>query len=50
MVLIEIICCYDPAKYEASFVIFFLLLLDMIWELKLLKRFPPRFNCTVTLP
>jgi len=29
---------------------FFLLLLEMIWSLNLLKRFSPHFNCFVTLP
>ena len=49
MELIEVIFCYNCAKYEASFVILFLLLLEMIWSLNLLKYFPPHFNCIVTL-
>jgi len=38
MVLIEDIFCYNSAKYEANFIIIFLLLLEMIWALNLLKR------------
>jgi len=43
-VLNEVIFCYNSAKYEANFVIFFLSLLEMIWALNLLKRFQPHFN------
>jgi len=42
MVLIEVIFYYNYAKYDANFVI--------LLCLNLLKRFPPHFNCTVTLP
>jgi len=49
MVLIEFIFCYNSAKYEANFIIIYLLLLIIISALNLLKRFPPHFNCIVTL-
>ena len=43
--LIKVIFCYNSAKYEANFVILFLLLLlEMIWALNLLKHFPPHFS------
>jgi len=50
MVLTEVIFFYNSAKHEASFVILFLLLLEMISALNLLKHFPSHFNCIVTLP
>ena len=36
VVLIEVIFCYNSTKYDANFVILFLLLLEMIWALNLL--------------
>ena len=51
MVLIEVIFfCYNSAKYKANYIIPFLLLLAMISALNLLKLFPLRFNCIVSLP
>ena len=50
MALIEANFCYNSAKYNASFVILFLLLLEMICALNLLEHFPQHFNCIVTLP
>jgi len=50
MVLTEVIFFYNSAKHEASFVILFLLLLEMISALNLFKHFPSHFNCIVTLP
>ena len=48
VVLSKVIFCYNSVKYEANFIIF-LLLLEMITALNLLKRFPPHFNCIVRL-
>jgi len=50
VVLTVVIYSYNSAKYEAHFIILFLLLLEMISALNMLKRFSPRFNCIVTLP
>ena len=36
--LIEVIFCYNSAKYEANFIILFLLLFEMFWALTLLKH------------
>ena len=47
MVLIEVIFGYNSAKYDVNFVILFMLLLEMIWALNLLKRFQPHFNLTL---
>ena len=49
MVLIEAIFCYNSAKYEAIFVILFLLLLEMIRALNVLKHLQPQFNCNNTV-
>jgi len=38
MILIEVIFCYNSAKYEANFIIRFLLLFEMFWALTLLKH------------
>jgi len=49
MVLIEAIFEYNSAKYETNFTTF-LLLLEIIWALNLIKRFRQYFNWIIALP
>jgi len=41
--------CNSSAKYAANFVILFLLLLEMIRALNVLKHLQPQFNCNNTV-
>jgi len=41
---------YNSAEYQANFVILFLLLLEMISALNLLKHFPPHLTLPVLSP